>query len=178
MDEQEPDFHHVVPEDDDRERRVCRTCGFVDYVNPKIVAGVVATREDGRVLMCKRAIEPRPGFWTLPAGYMEEGESVEEAALREAREEACATLELDGLLGVYSVPRISQVQIFFRARFKAPEIAAGPESWEVALFEWDQLPLPDLAFPSVKWALDDYRAGHGRDLPPAMRTQGPDFKPL
>ena len=160
MDEQEPDFHHVVPEDDDRERRVCRTCGFVDYVNPKIVAGVVATREDGRVLMCKRAIEPRSGFWTLPAGYMEEGESVEEAALREAREEACATLELDGLLGVYSVPRISQVQIFFRARFKAPEIAAG------------------LAFPSVKWALDDYRAGHGRDLPPAMRTQGPNFKPL
>ena len=178
MDAPEPDFHHVTPEGEDRERRVCRTCGFIDYINPKIVAGVVALDAKGRVLMCRRAIEPRSGFWTLPAGYMEEGESVEEAALREAREEACATLELEGVLGIYSVPRISQVQIFFRARLAEPSIAAGPESHEVALYEWEGLPLPDLAFPSVKWALDDYRAGHGRDLPPALRTQGPDFKPL
>lgn len=178
MNAQEPDFHHVVPDDDDRERRVCRTCGFIDYVNPKIVAGVVATSEDGRVLMCRRAIEPRSGFWTLPAGYMEEGESVEDAARREAYEEACARLELEGVLAISSVPRISQVQIFFRARLSDPSIAAGPESREVALYEWEALPLPDLAFPSVKWALDDFRAGHGRELPPAMRTQGPDFKPL
>ncbi|WP_440958599.1 NUDIX domain-containing protein [Oceanicaulis sp. LC35] len=173
-----PDFHHVTPEGEDRERRVCRTCGFIDYVNPKIVAGVVAISDDGRVLMCRRAIEPRSGFWTLPAGYMEQGESVEEAALREAREEACATLELEGVLAIYSIPRLSQVQIFFRARMSDPHFAAGPESREVALYDWDALPLPDLAFPSVKWALDDYRAGHGRDLGPAMRTQGPDFKPL
>ena len=178
MDAQEPDFHHVTPDGEDRERRVCRTCGFIDYVNPKIVAGVVATAEDGRVLMCRRAIEPRSGFWTLPAGYMEEGESVEEAALREAREEACATLELEGVLAIYSIPRLSQVQIFFRARMSDPHFAAGPESEAVALYDWDQLPLPDLAFPSVKWALDDFRAGHGRDLGPALRTQGPDFKPL
>lgn len=177
MDAQEPDFHQTMPEGEDRERRVCRTCGFIDYVNPKIVAGVVATHSDGRVLMCRRAIEPRSGFWTLPAGYMEEGESVEEAALREAREEACASLELDGVLGIYSVPRISQVQIFFRARFTAPEIAAGPESLDVALFEWDRLPLTELAFPSVKWALDDFSAGHGRDLSPAMRTQSADLRP-
>ena len=174
----EPDFHHSTPDGEDRERRVCRTCGFIDYVNPKIVAGVVAIHADGRVLMCRRAIEPRSGYWTLPAGYMEEGESVEEAALREAQEEACATLELEGVLGIYSVPRISQVQIFFRARLAEPEIAAGPESEEVALFAWDRLPLSDLAFPSVKWALDDFKAGHGRDLPLSMRTQGPDFNSL
>jgi len=177
MTAQEPDFHHVTPEGEDRDRRVCRTCGFIDYVNPKIVAGVVATSDDGRVLMCRRAIEPRSGFWTLPAGYMEEGESVEEAARREAREEACATLELEGVLGIYSVPRISQVQIFFRARLSEPSISAGPESREVALYDWAQLPLPDLAFPSVKWALDDYRAGHGRDLPPALRTQSATLRP-
>lgn len=178
MDQPEPDFHHVTPHGEDRERRVCRTCGFIDYINPKIVAGVVATSGDGRVLMCRRAIEPRSGFWTLPAGYMEEGESVEEAALREAQEEACATLELQGVLAIYSIPRLSQVQIFFRARLSKPQIAAGPESEAVALYDWDQLPLPDLAFPSVKWALDDFRAGHGRDLGPSLRTQGPDFNPV
>ena len=178
MDAPGPDFHHTTPEGEDRARRVCRTCGFIDYVNPKIVAGVVATSDDGRVLMCRRAIEPRSGFWTLPAGYMEEGESVEQAALREAREEACATLELQGVLAIYSIPRLSQVQIFFRARLSEPQIAAGPESEAVALYGWDELPLPDLAFPSVKWALDDFRAGHGQHLGPSMRTQGPDFKPL
>ena len=98
--------------------------------------------------------------------------------LLDSYEEACARLELEGVLAIYSVPRISQVQIFFRARLSDPSIAAGPESREVALYEWEALPLPDLAFPSVKWALDDFRAGHGRELPPAMRTQGPDFKPL
>ena len=172
------DFHLATPEGEDRERSVCRTCGFIDYVNPKIVAGVVALSGDGRVLMCRRAIEPRSGFWTLPAGYMEEGESVEEAARREAREEACASVQLEGVLAIYSVPRISQVQIFFRARLSDPRIGAGPESLEARLFDWDALPLSELAFPSVKWALDDYRAGHGRDLPPALRTQGPDFRPL
>lgn len=178
MTERRPDFHRATPEGEDRERSVCRTCGFIDYVNPKIVAGVVAVSQDGRVLMCRRAIEPRSGFWTLPAGYMEEGESVEDAARREAREEACASLELEGVLAIYSVPRISQVQIFFRARLSDPQIGAGPESLEARLFDWDALPLPELAFPSVKWALDDYRAGHGRELPPALRTQGPDFRPL
>lgn len=173
-----PDFKLTIPEGDDRERQVCNTCGFVDYVNPKIVAGAVVEADDGRILMCRRAIEPRSGFWTLPAGYMEQGESVAEAARREAREEACADLELIDLLGVYSIPRISQVQIFYRARLADPAIAAGPESAEVALYHWDAIPFDQLAFPSVRWALEDWRARRGQTgLPPALRSQGEDFAP-
>lgn len=179
MTETQPDFDLKIPHGDDRERHVCNTCGFVDYVNPKIVAGAVVESGDGRILMCRRAIEPRSGYWTLPAGYMEQGESVAEAARREAREEACADLELIDLLGVYSIPRISQVQIFYRARLADPSIAAGPESEEVALYEWDDIPFGELAFPSVRWALEDWRARRGQTgLPPSLRTQGEDFAPL
>ena len=115
---QTEDFRLDVPEGDDRVRRICNRCNFVDYVNPKIVTGSVVTRGD-LILLCKRAIEPRKGFWTLPAGFMEEGESVEDGARREAKEEACADIEIDRLLAVYSVPRIAQVQIMFLARFSA-----------------------------------------------------------
>ena len=97
------DFKLEIPAGDDRIRRVCAHCRFVDYVNPKIVAGAVVTKDD-RILLCKRAIEPRKGFWTLPAGFMETGESVEEAAIREAREEANADIRIGQLLAVYSVP--------------------------------------------------------------------------
>jgi len=168
----QPDFKIETPDGDDRLRRICTTCGFIDYVNPKIVAGSVVEDGTGRILMCRRAIEPRRGFWTLPAGYMEEGEAVDAAAAREAREEACAAIDPVALLAVYSIPRISQVQIFFRARLTGPEVSAGPESLEVALYEWDALPWTELAFPSVAWALRDWRAGAGLDgAPPAMRTQ-------
>jgi ADP-ribose pyrophosphatase YjhB (NUDIX family) len=179
MNEKKPDFRISVPEHDDRERRICGTCGFIDYVNPKIVTGVVAEDAHGRVLMCKRAIEPRSGFWTLPAGYMEEGESVAEGAAREAYEEARAQLEIVDLLGVYSIPRISQVQIFFRARLTSPDVSAGPESEEVALYAWEDIPFDDLAFPSVRWALEDWRARQDGPAPsvPSLRTQGKDFAP-
>ncbi len=174
----DPAFSIRMPEDDDRERRICDHCNFVDYVNPKIVAGSVVEAADGRILMCKRAIEPRSGFWTLPAGYMELGESVAEAAAREAHEEALAKIEVTDLLGIYSIPRISQVQIFFRATLARPEIAAGPESEDVALYHWDDIPMNDLAFPSVRWALEDWRARKGQvNVPPAMRTQGVDLAP-
>jgi ADP-ribose pyrophosphatase YjhB (NUDIX family) len=153
-------FSNEVPAGEDRERRVCQTCGFVDYVNPRIVTGVVAHR-DRRILLCKRAINPRKGFWTLPAGFLELGESVEEGAHREAREEACAQLEIETMLGVYSIPRIGQVQIFFRAKL-LNDPAPGPESLEVMLVSWDQIPWPELAFPSVKWSLDAYRATEGQ----------------
>lgn len=167
-----PEFSILTPEGDERPRRVCDRCGFIDYVNPKIVAGSVATAADGRILLCRRAIEPRRGFWTLPAGFMEEGESVEQAAAREAREEACAEIEIDGLLGVYSVPRISQVQLFFRARL-ASDIAPGPESLEVGLFDFNNAPWDDLAFPTVRWALDDWRARCGEaGAQPARRSAG------
>jgi ADP-ribose pyrophosphatase YjhB (NUDIX family) len=178
MSDLSPAFTNRIPKDEDRERQICDHCGFIDYVNPKIVAGSVVEAEDGRILMCKRAIEPRSGYWTLPAGYMELGESVADAAAREAREEACAEIETIDLLGIYSIPRISQVQIFFRARLSKPEIAAGPESQEVALYHWDEIPMNDLAFPSVRWALEDWRARKGQTgVAPAMRTQGADFAP-
>ena len=111
---------------------------------------------DGRILMCRRAIEPRRGFWTLPAGYLELGETLEEGAAREAMEEATARISIDGILGVFSVARIGQVQVIFRGRFAdtdAPMFAAGPESLEVALFAWDDIPWDDIAFPTVRWAL-------------------------
>ena len=153
-------FSNEVPPGEDRERRVCQTCGFIDYVNPRIVAGVVA-HADEKILFCRRAIEPRRGYWTLPAGFLELGESVEEGARREAQEEARAELELEAMLGVYSIPRIGQVQIFFRARLlNLP--SPGPESTEVVLAGWDDIPWKELAFPSVHWALGHYRETRGR----------------
>lgn len=163
-DNRTPSFALQVPDGDDRERNICTRCGFIDYQNPKIVTGSVATAPDGRILLCKRAIEPRSGYWTLPAGYMELGETVEQSACREAWEEARAELELDQVLAVYSVPRISQVQIMFRARLKNPEaVAAGPESAEVRLVAWEEIPWTDLAFPTVYWALNHHREVTGQD---------------
>lgn len=155
-----PNFSSKIPLGDDKYRQVCDTCGFIDYVNPKIVAGSVVTK-DGKFLLCKRAIAPRIGYWTLPAGFMEEGESVEEAALREALEEANATLEIDSLLAIYSVPRISQVQIMYRAKLVS-DISPGPESQEVALFDWKDIPWRNLAFPTVIWALTHYAQVRGQ----------------
>jgi ADP-ribose pyrophosphatase YjhB (NUDIX family) len=145
-------FSRRVPEGDGLERAVCDTCGFVAYENPKLVVGTVVRRGD-EVLLCRRAIEPRYGFWTLPAGYMELGETVEEAARREAQEEACANIALSGLLAVYSVPRISQVQVMFRGALASGDSAAGPESLEVGWFTWDRIPWDEIAFPTVRWAL-------------------------
>jgi ADP-ribose pyrophosphatase YjhB (NUDIX family) len=124
------------------------------------VAGVVA-HSGGKLLLCRRAIEPRRGFWTLPAGFLELGESVEEGARREAMEEACAQLEIETMLGVYSIPRIGQVQIFFRARL-LNQPSPGPESVEVMLAAWEDIPWKELAFPSVHWALNHHRETAGR----------------
>lgn len=165
-----PEFVRRVPEGDERERRVCVTCGFVDYENPKIVVGSVVAH-DGRVLLCRRAIEPRRGFWTLPAGFLEMGETPDEGARREALEEAEARIELDGILSVYSIPRIGQVQIIFRARFAdeiTPRYRPGPESEEVALFGWDALPWDEIAFPTVAWSL---QAWHARPEGPLCAPQ-------
>jgi ADP-ribose pyrophosphatase YjhB (NUDIX family) len=146
----------LVPEGDTRPRRVCLECGFVHYRNPLVVVGAVCMHE-ARVLMCRRAIPPREGFWTIPAGYLELDELPETGARREALEEARAEIEIDRLLAVYGIARISQVQLIFAARLPIPEIAPGPESHEVALFDWDRIPWADLAFPSVRWALEDFR---------------------
>ena len=159
-------FENAIPEGDDRERAVCAHCGFVDYRNPKIVVGSVLTH-DGAILLCRRAIEPRRGYWTLPAGYLEVGETVEDGARREAWEEARVRPVLDRVLAVYSVPRISQVQIMFRGSLETADCAAGPESLEVGFFSFDDIPWPDIAFPTVGWALRQWKESVGRaDFPP------------
>lgn len=150
-------FERRVPEGDDRSRLVCRDCGFINYENPKIVVGAVAAWQE-RILLCRRAIEPRRGFWTLPAGFLELHETAAAGARREAWEEARARIEIDQLLAVYSIPRISQIQLIYRARLTSPEVAAGPETLELDLFTWDAIPWDLLAFPSVHWALRDYHA--------------------
>ncbi len=145
-----------IPDGDDHDRLICDHCGLIQYVNPKIVVGSVVYHED-RILLCKRAIEPRLGYWTMPAGYMELQESTEMAARREAQEEACAEIDINALLAIYSITRISQVQIIYRARLANPAIAAGPESQEVRLFHWDEIPWQNLAFPTVLWALRHFK---------------------
>lgn len=168
---QNADFRLDVPDGDDRVRKICNRCSFIDYVNPKIVTGAVVIKDE-HVLICRRAIEPRKGFWTLPAGFMEEGESVEEGARREVREEACAEIELDGLIGVYSVPRISQVQLMFRAKLLSG-IAPGPESEEVKLVRWADIPWSEMAFPTAIWALSHYtQTRHLKAFAPFGNPQG------
>ena len=148
-------FTRRVPLGDDRRRLVCEDCGFVAYENPKIVVGTVATWK-GAFLLCRRAINPRKGYWTLPAGYLELGESALQGAQREAWEEARATLEIDQLLAVYSIPRISQIQLIYRGRLANAKIEAGPETAEVGLFDWRDIPWEEIAFPSVVWALEHF----------------------
>ena len=158
-----PNFQRLIPEGDSRERPVCGDCGFIAYENPKVVVGAVVA-EGERVLLCRRAIEPRAGFWTLPAGYMELGETAAEGAAREVLEEACARIAIEGLLAVYSIARIGQVQLLFRARLAEPGFAPGPESLEVAWFDWDAIPWAEIAFPSVHWALRHWHAGRAAPL--------------
>jgi ADP-ribose pyrophosphatase YjhB (NUDIX family) len=148
----------AIPEGDDRERLICTDCGFVLYDNPKIVVGSVA-RWDDKILMCRRAIDPRRGFWTLPAGYLELNESTRAGAEREAWEEARAKIAIESLLAIYDITRLSQVQLIYRARLVDENVSPGPESLEVALFGWDEIPWDDIAFPSVRWAL-----GHEKEV--------------
>jgi ADP-ribose pyrophosphatase YjhB (NUDIX family) len=159
----------TIPAGEDRERLVCGDCGFILYENPKVIVGAVCSWGD-RTLLCRRAIEPRLGFWTMPVGYMELGETTEEGALREVWEEACVRAEVDGLLAVYSIPEISQVHMIYRARMLSPEHAAGTESLEVGLFAWDEIPWQHLAYPNVRWSLEYDREVKGlTSFPPRGR---------
>jgi ADP-ribose pyrophosphatase YjhB (NUDIX family) len=159
------------PAGDTYDRHVCPACGVIHYRNPKLVVGSVCTWQD-RVLLCRRAIEPRAGFWTVPAGYLELGESTEDGARREALEEACARIDITALLAVYNVVRIGQVHMFYRAHLIDPEVAAGDETLELDLFEWTAIPWPELAFPSVQWVL--HRALELKDVePPYAPALGP-----
>lgn len=156
-------FNIEIPDGDNLPRRVCKDCGWVDYVNPKIVVGAVCTFED-RFLMCRRAIEPRKGYWTFPAGYLELDESADEGARREVQEEACANVEIQSILAVYSLPHMSQIQIMYTARMLSPDFAPGPESEEVELVTWDKIHWDDLAFRTVRWALRHYDEVKGQDV--------------
>jgi len=158
-----PSFVRRVPEGDELPRQVCEACGFIDYENPKIVVGSVCHWQD-KLLLCRRAIDPRKGYWTLPAGYLELNEAADAGARREAWEEARAEIEIEQLLGLYSIARISQVQLIFRARLLSPEVSPGPETLELDLFSWDEIPWDQVAFPSVLWALEHFRQSRERSV--------------
>ena len=148
---------YQVPEDDIRERAVCTDCGTIHYQNPKIIAGTLPVWGD-QVLLCKRAIEPRRGYWTLPAGFMENGETAEAGGARETMEEANASVENPNLYTVFSLPHISQVYMFFKADLVGPSYSSGPESLEVELFSENDIPWDELAFPVITKTLKHYFA--------------------
>jgi ADP-ribose pyrophosphatase YjhB (NUDIX family) len=152
---------HRIPEGDNLHRAVCDACGTIQYENPKVVVGCVPVRGD-RILLCKRAIEPRYGLWTLPAGFMENGETLEEGAMREAMEEAHANVEIEELYTVFSVPHISQVHMMFRARLVNDDFHAGIESLEVKLVTAEEIPWHELAFTVVRRTLEHFLQDRAR----------------
>lgn len=144
-----------VPPGDNLPRFVCESCQTIHYHNPKIVAGCIPEWGD-QILLCRRAIEPKSGLWTFPAGFMEIGESTEQAARRETEEEAHAQVELTSLYAVLSLPHIGQVYLVFRGRMLSPEFRAGEESLDVRLFRRAAIPWDEIAFPVVKDTLRRY----------------------
>jgi ADP-ribose pyrophosphatase YjhB (NUDIX family) len=146
-----------IPQGDDKPRHCCSECDTIFYLNPKNVVGTLPFFED-KVLLCKRAIQPRVGKWTLPAGYMENGESSLDGAIRETQEEAGASVivESDSLYTLFNLPKINQVYMFFRTELANLDFAAGIESQEVALFSEAEIPWAEIAFPVVKSTLEHY----------------------
>jgi ADP-ribose pyrophosphatase YjhB (NUDIX family) len=144
-----------IPEGDHLPRHVCESCGTIHYRNPRLVVGCVPEHA-GKILLCKRAIEPRRGYWTVPAGFMENGETLQQAAARETREEALAEVEIGSLLAVVHVLHAEQVHVFFRAVLPEPRFGAGVESLEVGLFAPEAIPWHDIAFPSTDFTLHRY----------------------
>jgi ADP-ribose pyrophosphatase YjhB (NUDIX family) len=163
----------AIPPDDNRQRYVCSGCGLIHYQNPKLVIGSIPVWEhngETKVLLCKRAIEPRYGYWTLPAGFMENEETTTQAAIRETLEEAGARIELHELFSLLNVPHVHQVHLFYRATLLDLEYAPGIESLEVHLFSEAEIPWDDIAFPTVAYTLkflfeDLARAGNGGPFP-------------
>ena len=148
---------YCIPDDDNRERAVCPACATVHYENPLNVVGTVPVWGD-QVLLCKRAIEPRRGLWTLPAGFMELGETLEAGALRETIEEAGAKIELQGLFTLLSVVRVGQVHLFYRARMLDASLDPGPETLEARLFSEHEVPWDEIAFRTVRETLRHFYA--------------------
>ncbi len=162
-----------IPAGDNRLRAVCSRCGTIHYQNPKLVVGAIPVWEN-RILLCKRAIEPRLGKWTLPAGFMENDETVAQAALRETLEEACARIELGGLFSLISVPYINQVHAFYLVRLLDLDFAPGVESLEVALFDQASIPWEEIAFRTVAKTLKFYFEDAAKG---AMRLHCEDLVP-
>lgn len=165
-----------IPDGDERERHICDACGAIHYRNPKVIAGCIPVWGE-RVLLCRRAIEPRLGLWTLPAGFMELGETLPEAARREAMEEANVDVEIAALYNLFSLPHISQVYVFFRADMVDERFFPGHESLETRLFLESEIPWDELAFETVRRSLRyffaDRRTGEFvmrmEDVPPSKR---------
>jgi len=166
-----------IPEGDNRPRHVCGNCSLIHYQNPKMVVGCLVEHQD-KVLLCKRAIEPRYGLWTLPAGFMENDETTMQAAARETIEEAGADVEITQLFTMFSLPHIDQVYMLYRARFKEVAFAAGTESLEVGLFSESEIPWDEIAFPviseSLKRFFADKKAGQFQIHNGAMLKQVKD----
>lgn len=146
---------YKIPAGDNRERYLCEYCNTIHYQNPRIVTGCLPIWQ-GHVLLCKRAIAPRAGRWTLPAGFLENGETAQAGAIRETREEACADVTVSNLYTVFSLPHISQIYLFFLAELRDGEFAAGEETLEAALFDEANVPWDALAFPVVEETLQHY----------------------
>ena len=151
-----------IPPGDDRARYVCDSCGTSVDSNPKIVAGCIP-QWDEQLLLCRRAIEPRRGLWTLPAGFMEDGESTAQAAARETLEEANARVEMGDLFAYLNIPALNQVYVIFLARLLDLDFFAGAESLEVQLFSEHEIPWKEIAFPSIERALRLYYQDRGGD---------------
>ena len=147
-----------IPADDDKPRHVCTECATIHYQNPKLIIGSIPEWEDGRILLCRRAIEPRLGLWTLPAGFMENGETTTAAAVRETLEEANARVALGELYSMTNLPHINQVHLLFRATLLDLDFSPGSESLEVELFEEQDIPWDEIAFRPVSMTLNFYFA--------------------
>ena len=152
-----------VPDGDHFPRHVCMACGSIHYINPKVIVGCVPEWEDGRILMCRRAIEPRLGLWTFPAGFLEIGETSGEGAARETLEEAEAQVEVGGLFVVINVPYVSQIYMIHRGRLRTPQHGPTAESSETRLMREDEIPWEEIAFPtiyhSLRFFFEDRRGG-------------------
>lgn len=150
-----------IPPGDNLPRQVCSHCGHIHYENPRLIVGCIAEWQ-GRILLCRRAIEPRLGYWTLPAGFMENGETTAEAALRETIEEAGAHVDIDAAFAIVSIAHINQIHLFYRGQMRTPAYQAGEESLEVGLFSPGDIPWHDLSFRSVKLCIEAYLADRSR----------------
>ena len=144
-----------IPQDDNRLRYVCTSCGEIHYQNPKLIVGAIPEWED-KILLCRRAIEPRLGLWTLPAGFMENGETTAQAAARETLEEANAQIDIGDLYTMFNLPHINQVHLLFRATLQNLDFSPGAESLEVQLFSEQEIPWDTLAFRPVRFSLEYY----------------------